>query len=67
MKSINGSHIVLMPKIDNPTTIGDYRAISLVNLSIKLMTKNLSNRLHKFITKLIHKNQIWLHKGKIYR
>jgi hypothetical protein len=57
MKSINGSHIILVPKIDNPTTIGDYKPISLPNSSIKLLTKILSNRLQKVITKLIHKNQ----------
>jgi hypothetical protein len=57
MKSINSSHIVLVPKIDNPTTIGDYKPISLPNSSIKLLTKILSNRLQKVITKLIHKNQ----------
>jgi hypothetical protein len=39
MKSINGSHIVLVPKIDNPTIIGDYRPISLLNSSIKVLTK----------------------------
>jgi hypothetical protein len=57
MKSINGSHIVLVPKIDNPTKIGDYSPISLLNSSIKLLTKILSNRLQKSITKLIHKSQ----------
>jgi hypothetical protein len=39
MKSINGSHIVLVPKIDNPAIIGDYRPISLLNSSIKVLTK----------------------------
>jgi hypothetical protein len=57
IKSINGSHIVLVPKIDNPTKIGDYSPISLINSSIKLLTKILSYRLQKVITKLIHKNQ----------
>jgi hypothetical protein len=46
-----------VPKIDNPTKIGDYSPISLINSSIKLLTKILSNRLQKVITKLIHKNQ----------
>jgi hypothetical protein len=42
MRSINGSHIVLVPKIDNPTKVGDYRPISLINSSIILLTKILA-------------------------
>jgi hypothetical protein len=57
MQSINGSHIVLVPKIDNPTKVGDYRPISLLNSSIKLITKILANRLQQVIPQLIHKNQ----------
>jgi hypothetical protein len=56
MQSINDSHIVLVPKRDNPTKVGDYRPISLLNLSVKLLTKLLANRLQKVIMKLIHKN-----------
>jgi hypothetical protein len=52
MQSINGSHIVLVPKRDNPTKVGDYRPISLLNSSVEL-----ANRLQKVIMKLIHKNQ----------
>jgi retron-type reverse transcriptase len=57
MQSINSSHIVLIPKIDNPTKVGDYRPISLLNPSVKLLTKLLANRLQKVITQLIHRNQ----------
>jgi hypothetical protein len=57
MQSINSSHIVLIPKIDNPTKIGDYRPISLLNSSVKLITKILANKLQAVIQELIHKNQ----------
>jgi hypothetical protein len=57
MESINGSHITLVPKIDNPTKVGDYKPISLLNSSVKLITKILANRLQKVVTQLIHKNQ----------
>jgi hypothetical protein len=57
MQSINMSHIVLVSKIDNPTRVGDYRPVSLLNSSVKLLTKILANRLQKVITQLIHKNQ----------
>jgi hypothetical protein len=54
LQSINGSHIVLIPKIDNPKKVGDYKPISLFNTSIKLITKLLANRLHDVILRLIH-------------
>jgi hypothetical protein len=57
MQSINGSHITLVPKIDNPTRVGDYRPISLLNSSVKLIINFLANRLQKVITQLIYKNQ----------
>ena len=57
LQSINGSYITLLPKVDNPCRIGDYRPISLLNCSMKLLTKLLANRLQKIITNLIHKNQ----------
>lgn len=45
LKSINNSHIVLIPKKDGPRRVSDYRPISLLNSSIKLITKLLANRL----------------------
>jgi hypothetical protein len=56
-KSINASHIVLVPKKDNPKKIADFRPISLLNSSVKLLTKLLANRLQKVILKIIYKNQ----------
>jgi retron-type reverse transcriptase len=57
MQSINTSHIVLVPKKDNLIVIGDFRPISLLNSSVKLLTKILANRLQKIILKIIHRNQ----------
>jgi hypothetical protein len=56
MQSINTSHIVLVPKKDNPTKIDDFRLISLLNSSVKLLTKILANRLQKIILRIIHGN-----------
>jgi hypothetical protein len=44
IQSINASHVVLVPKKDNPSKVGDFRAISLLNSSVKLLTKLLANR-----------------------
>lgn len=56
MRSINNSFIVLISKKDGPQGVADYRPISLLNTSIKLLTKILANRLQQPIKKLIHKN-----------
>lgn len=57
VRSINRSFITLVPKKDHPTSISDYRPISLLNSSIKLITKILADRLQKIIQSLIHENQ----------
>lgn len=45
LKSINSSFITLVPKRDNPEAINDFRPISLLNTSMKIITKILANRL----------------------
>ena len=57
LEGINTSYIILVPKITNPKTVNDYRPISLVNISLKLLAKLLANRLQREIIQLIHKNQ----------
>jgi len=57
LRSINSSHITLIPKIDGAKLVSEFRPISLLNCSVKLVTKLLANRLQPLITSLIHKNQ----------
>ena len=57
LECINTLFITLVPKIPNPETISDYRPISLVNISLKLLAKLLADRLQREIIQLIHKNQ----------
>jgi exonuclease III len=64
LRSINGSFIVLIPKIESPMKVGDYRPISLLNNSMKILTKLLANRLQPFMPRLIHKNQYGFIKGR---
>ena len=57
LQSINNSYITLVPKINNPESVNDYRPISLLNSTIKLLTKILADRLQLVILELIHINQ----------
>jgi hypothetical protein len=57
VRSINGSHIILIPKRDHSTKLADFQPISLLNGNIKLITKLLANMLQQVILPLIHANQ----------
>ena len=41
----NSSFITLIPKIDNPIRINDYRPISLIGMQFKIIAKLLANSL----------------------
>ena len=57
ISGINRSYITLLPKITNPKTVHDYRPISLMNISPKLISKLVADILQGEILSLIHKNQ----------
>jgi hypothetical protein len=57
LRSINGSYITLVPKKDDAQKISDFRPISLLNTSVKIITKLLANRLQNVLPSLLHKNQ----------
>lgn len=45
LRSINSSYITLFPKTDAASLVTEFRPISLINSSVKLLTKLLANRL----------------------
>lgn len=57
LQSINSCFITLTPPKDVATKINDYGPISLLNCTLKLVTKLLANRLQSTIKDLIHTNQ----------
>jgi hypothetical protein len=57
LQSINGSLITLVPKHDDAIKVADFTPISLLNTSVKIVTKLLANRLQLVLSQLIHKNQ----------
>ena len=57
MATINRSKIVLIPKVDNPSSLREYRPISLCNVSFKIITKVLANRFRGIMGHLIGHEQ----------
>jgi hypothetical protein len=53
LDSINTSLITLIPKKQSPSTVNDYRPISLLNSCLKLLTKLLADRLQQWILNLL--------------
>jgi hypothetical protein len=56
LESINSSLIILIPKVENPSSPNGFRPISLLNSVFKIITKLLANRLQKIILNIVHKN-----------
>ncbi|GKV46692.1 hypothetical protein SLEP1_g53669 [Rubroshorea leprosula] len=57
VRGINASYITLVPKKKNPTTLKEYRLVSMVGSLYKILAKVLANRLRKVIGKVISMTQ----------
>ncbi|XP_044367523.1 uncharacterized protein [Triticum aestivum] len=64
LESINEGFITLIPKINAPTSVNDFRPITLLNCCLKIITKLLANRLQRLILKIVHRNQYGFLKGR---
>ena len=60
----NCTKIVLIPKVDKPEQWSHFRPISLCNVSYKLMTKVVANRLRNIMDKVIGSMQASFVKGR---
>jgi hypothetical protein len=56
-ENTKSSHLALIPKEVNPLSFDRFRPISLCNVSYKIVTKILANRLKKLLPHLISENQ----------
>lgn len=54
---LNQTHVCLIPKIDSPSSIRDYRPISLSNVAYKIISKILAERLKPYLNGAISENQ----------
>lgn len=57
LKEVNATILSSVPKIKNPSTMGDYRPISCCNVIYKCITKILANRLLPGLNEIIYPNQ----------
>ena len=53
----NETHIILIPKVKNPTKVTQYKPISLSNVISRLASKVIANRLKRFLPKIISEYQ----------
>lgn len=57
IQSLNNTNIVLIPKVDIPQTLKEFHPISLCNVSYKVISKIISNRLRPLMGKLVGNHQ----------
>ncbi|OMO87944.1 reverse transcriptase [Corchorus capsularis] len=56
-QKLNKTNIVLIPKVDNPKEVGQFRPISLCNFMYKVLSKVLVNRMKGILTDIITPSQ----------
>lgn len=54
---LNHTHICLIPKIENPASVRNYRPISLSNDAYKIISKIMAERLKPWLSYIISQNQ----------
>lgn len=63
-KGLNASFIALIPKVNNPSDLNEFRPISLVGCIYKIVSKLLSRRLKKVLLGVIDVRQATFLKGR---
>lgn len=64
LERINWASLTLIPKVDTPESLGDFRPISLTNSILKIISKMLASRLSKVLNRLIESEQSAFMKGR---
>ena len=57
LKSINHTFITIIPKVQNPERVNDFRPTSLCNVIYKIVSKVIANRLKPFLNSIISEAQ----------
>lgn len=56
-EQINWAYITRIPKVESPKSPSDYRPISLINSTLKIISKILATRLRKVLCSLVDSSQ----------
>lgn len=64
LRLINHTHIALIPKVDNPEVVSNFRPISLCNVTYKIITKIMVNWIKPLLTYCISINQVAFAPGR---
>ncbi|XP_074305021.1 uncharacterized protein LOC141639953, partial [Silene latifolia] len=64
LKQFNCTNLVLIPKVDNPVTVKEFRPIACCNVVYKVISKLLCNRLSQVLPYLISPSQSAFIKGR---
>ncbi|GKV32054.1 hypothetical protein SLEP1_g40687 [Rubroshorea leprosula] len=64
VRGLNTSFIVLVPKVDNPQKIEEYRPISLIGVMYKILAKLLANRLKVVLDGIVGEQQMAFIRGR---
>ncbi|GLT87927.1 hypothetical protein SLE2022_059780 [Rubroshorea leprosula] len=64
VKGLNSSFIVLVPKVENPQKIEEYKPISLIGAVYKILAKALANRLKNVLTGVVGEQQMAFISGR---
>lgn len=57
LRQLNSTSVALLPKVNNPSSVDQFRPIGLCNVSYKIISKILANRLEPLLSRLISTTQ----------
>lgn len=64
LQPLNSSFITLVPKKPSPETVNDFKPISLMGISLKVLNKLMADHLQGIMLKVVQENQYGFIKGK---